>query len=176
MTIKFKPEYQINSNERQQIKSILQQCFPEYYVGREYFKQIPHFRIFLKKGDTIIGKLAIDYRIMSLNGKAIRVWGIIDVCVLLEQRGKNLSSLLLKEAEKIAKENDLDFLLLFADNPKLYLNNGYVKCLENEVHWLKIDEHQMLGLGKEIIPELMIKKIGKKEWEKGKLDMMGYLY
>ncbi|MGK0391804.1 MAG: GNAT superfamily N-acetyltransferase [Maribacter sp.] len=102
-----------------------------------------------------------------MNGKPIRVWGIIDLCVLPEKRGHNLSSLLLQEAEKTAKENKLDFLLLFADNPKLYLNNGYVKCLENEIHWLKINEHKMLGLGKEIIPELMIKKIGKKEWEVG---------
>jgi predicted acetyltransferase len=176
MTTELKAEYQVNSNERQQVNKILEQCFPEYYVNREYFKQIPHFRIFIKEEDTIIGKLAIDYRIMSLNDQPIRVWGIIDVCVLPEKRGHNLSSILLKKAEKVATENGLDFLLLFADNPKLYLNNGYVKCLENEIHWLKINEHEMLGLGKEVIPELMIKKIGNKEWEAGKLDMMGYLY
>lgn len=176
MTITLKNEYELSPKEIEQIKQLLLQCFPTYYAHREYFKQIPHHRLLAKETEQIIGQLAIDYRIIALNDQAIKVWGIIDLCVSPEEQGKGIARQLLQKAETIARNNQLDFMLLFADNPSLYLQHGFQKCLDNEITWLKIDEHKTLGIGTEVIPELMIKEIGEKQWTSGKLDMMGFLY
>ncbi len=176
MNIYIKPEYELNSDEINGIKKILSECFFKYYVNREYFKQVAHHRILAEENGKIIGQLALDYRMMSLNKKAIKVWGILDVCVSPEKQGNGIATQLLKKAEEIARKHKLDFMLLFADDPSLYENNGFIKCGKNNIKWLKIDKHEMLGLGEEVISELMIKEIGDMEWETGELDMLGYLY
>ncbi len=176
MEIIFKKEWEIQEKENLEIQYLLQKCFPEYFCNRTYFKQIPHFRLLAKKDNTVVGQVGLDYRMMSLNNKPIQVLGIIDLCILPSFQGQKIGSQLLQYVEKIALENHIDFLLLFADNPQLYLKHGFKKCSHNMIHWVKINEHETLGIGKEIIPELMIKEIHDKKWEEGILDMLGYLY
>ncbi|WP_249931559.1 hypothetical protein [Rossellomorea marisflavi] len=75
------------------------------------------------------------------------------------------------------ENKSIDFLLLFADDKGLYLKNEY-RSVMNECTWLKIDNenHKSLGLGMEVMNELMMKEIGNVKWENGCLDLLGYLY
>ncbi|WP_102707032.1 GNAT family N-acetyltransferase [Terribacillus saccharophilus] len=179
MNIKMVYEYDINSQLRDKLQNLLVECFPdEYPKDRIYFKQLPHFRfIAIDDKNQIIGQVCLDYRVMNLNGKPIKVLGIIDLCVSNANRSMGIGSLMISEVNKFCENKSVDFLLLFADNKKLYLNSGF-KSVDNECKWLKInnENHTTSGIGKERIDELMVKEVGNIKWESGTLDLIGYLY
>lgn len=172
-------EFEIDVKLSEKIQALLIKSFPEVYpVDRIYFKQVPQFR-FLAYNDEneLVGQVGLDYRVMNLNGKRIRVLGVIDLCVSQNERSQGLGSKLLKEIDAFSIGRNIDFHLLFADNMALYLKHGY-KRVENRVKWLKInDELQMTnGIGHEPISEIMIKEVSEKSWDEGELDLLGYLY
>jgi len=169
-------EYDIDNEAENDLQNLLIECFPDVYpLDRMYYKQMPHFRYLAYDEETLIAQVGLDYRAMNLNGSAIKVLGIIVLCVKKEYRGKNLASILLNKIDDFAKLHNVDFLLLFADTETVYLRNGFIRT-KNICKWLKINEYETLGIGEEAIEELMVKKIGQKEWEDGYLDLLGYLY
>ncbi|MBM7618534.1 putative acetyltransferase [Bacillus tianshenii] len=179
MKIKRVYDYEIDDALRKDIQELLLECFEDDYPKeRIYFKQLPHFR-YLAFNDEhkLVAQVGLDYRIMNLNGKPVRVLGVIDLCVTKEYRSNGLGSLLLSEIEKFSENKLIDFLLLFADNKNLYLKNGY-RSVENKCTWLKInnENQRIIGIGIEVINELMIKELGNVKWQNGELDLLGYLY
>ncbi|MFF3102578.1 GNAT family N-acetyltransferase [Viridibacillus arvi] len=172
-------ECEIDNELSENIQELLTASFQGIYPNnRIYFKQVPHFRyLAFNEEKHLLAQVGLDYRVMNLNGEPIKVLGIIDLCVSKEFRSKGIASLLLSEIDKYCVKKDIEFLLLFADNKTLYLKNGF-KTVKNKCKWLKIDDRNqtILGIGYEEISELMIKKIGKKEWTEGDLDFLGYLY
>lgn len=172
-------EYEINGQLSTKLQELLVECFTEEYPkDRIYFKQLPHFRfIAIDDNNQLVGQVGLDYRVMNLNGKPVRVLGIIDLCVSKIKRSRGIGSLLLSKIDNFCEGKSVDFLLLFADNPKLYLNAGF-KPVNNECKWLQIDDENQTtyGIGHDKINELMIKEVGNIKWENGKLDLLGYLY
>ncbi|MGH4117469.1 GNAT family N-acetyltransferase [Clostridium sp.] len=169
-------EYDIDVKSEKKILNLLQECFPDSYTSdRIYYKQIPHFRYLAFDKDILIGHVGLDYRVMNLNGVAIRVLGIVDICIKEEYRGNGLAAKLLQTIEGFSAAHSLDFLLLFTDIEPFYLKNDFIS-VNNTCKWTKIDEHKTLGIGEEIIKELMIKQTGNKVWKNGYLDMLGYMY
>jgi GNAT superfamily N-acetyltransferase len=169
-------ESDIDAQLEKSILGLLIESFPALYPqDRIYYKQMPHFRYLVYDEKVLVAHVGLDYRIMNLNGIAIKVLGIIDLCVKKEYRGKNVASDLLNEVDAFSRMHNIDFLLLFADIDGLYHKNGFVG-VKNVCKWLKIDEHRTLGVGEEVVEELMIKKTGSKDWQDGVLDMLGYLY
>ncbi|MEC0124988.1 GNAT family N-acetyltransferase [Paenibacillus pabuli] len=172
--------YDMDLNEEwsTHLQELLIASFPEVYPKeRLFFKQIPHCRILAFTSDNqLIGHVGLDYRMMNLNGKAVRVMGIIDLCVSTAHRSQGLGSLLLSEAEKRSRESS-DFVLLFADHEKLYSKHGY-KAVNNTCKWLKIDHETLatIGIGCQKVEGLMIKEVGTLSWSEGELDFLGYLY
>ncbi|MCM2588110.1 GNAT family N-acetyltransferase [Rossellomorea marisflavi] len=179
MKIKRVHEYELDDAVRRSIQDLLLESFgKDYPKARIYFKQLPHFRYLVLNDDNmLVAQVGLDYRVMNLNGRPVYVLGVIDLCVKKEYRSNGLGSLLLSEIEKISEDKSIDFLLLFADHKVLYLKNGY-RSVMNECTWLKIDHenYQSLGVGKEVMNELMMKEIGNVKWEDGCLDLLGYLY
>jgi GNAT superfamily N-acetyltransferase len=169
-------EYDIDAKLEKKIQNLLIQSFPDIYPkDRIYYKQIPHFRYLALDKDVLIGHVGLDYRVMNLNGMIIRVLGIVDICVKDEYRGNGIASKLLQRVEDFSVTHNLDFLLLFTDIEPFYLKNDFVS-VNNNCKWTKIDEHKTLGIGEEIIKELMIKQTGNIVWKNGYLDMLGYIY
>lgn len=70
-----------------------------------------------------------------------------------------------------------DYILLFTDNPEIYLNNGF-ESVKNTCKWLQINDEEQTtyGIGYERIDELMIKEVNDEKWEEGELDLLEYLY
>ncbi|MDK2598787.1 GNAT family N-acetyltransferase [Bacillus stercoris] len=89
------------------------ECFPDIYPkNRTYFKQLPHFRFLaINKESALLGQVGLDYRVMNLNGKPVRILGVIDLCVSKKYRSQGIGSWLLLEIEKFCKEKNIDFLV-----------------------------------------------------------------
>jgi hypothetical protein len=70
----------------------------------------------------------------------------------------------------------MDFIILFADDDRLYLRNGWIRAA-NLCTWLKIDNHTTLGLATaEDTGALMVKKIGQQDWPPGVVDLLGHVF
>ncbi|WP_054025096.1 GNAT family N-acetyltransferase [Bacillus sp. FJAT-28004] len=179
MNIEKVCEYDISNELAASIQELLIDSFPFFYPkDRIYFKQLPQFRFLaFNQENQLIGQVGLDYRIMNLNGKPVRILGIIDLCVSPNTRSQGVGSTLLLEIDKFSVGRNIDFILLFADNLSLYLKNGY-KPVKNKCKWVKIDNETQItnGIGFELFDELMIKDVGKIDWTEGELDLLGYLY
>ncbi|MCA1060644.1 GNAT family N-acetyltransferase [Rossellomorea aquimaris] len=170
-------EFDLDQDIHKRLQPLLCECFGEDYPkDRIYFKQKPHLRFLAYKEGRLVGHIACDYRVMNLNGRRINVLSLIDVCVSAVIRSRGVASILLKEAEQFCRNRDIDNMLLFADHTQLYERNGFKK-VQNRCKWLKInDENQTtVGIGFEVINELMVKEVSEKGWEEGELDLLGYL-
>jgi len=66
-------------------------------------------------------------------------------------------------------------MILFALKPDLYRRNGFYAPM-NPLRWVKIHEHQILGIGEEVLPELMVKGLSGKAWPSGMVDLLGYQF
>jgi hypothetical protein len=86
-------EYDIKGDLLYQLQQLLVECFVEYPRDRIYFKQLPHFRFLIfDKKNQLVGQVGFDYRVMNLNGRPVRVLGIIDLCVAKAYRSQGLGT------------------------------------------------------------------------------------
>jgi len=180
MKFTFINAFEIGEKTNEQLKNLLQSCFPEAeFQQRTYFKQLPHYRILATENEQLVGHLGIDYRVMNLNGEAVKVFGVIDLCVSESVRGRGIGSKLMREFEAIATKShhQIDFLFLVTETAKFYENLGFQQS-KLTVTWLKIDQHNNYGQGTEAIDDafFMIKAVSDKTWQDGDLDMLGYMY
>ncbi|HAT7741654.1 TPA: GNAT family N-acetyltransferase [Vibrio vulnificus] len=169
--------YEINVTEAQHkaIEALRNQSFPANKANRSYYKQLPHMRALQYEGDMLVGYLGLDYRAVKVGDEVYKVLGIIDFCVAEQYRGKGIGSLMLSEVSLFAKGKAVDFIMLISELDEFYLKHGYSKV--EAVHsWLRLHEHTNYGVAVEHIDELFIKSVSGKEWTKGHLDWLGYMY
>jgi GNAT superfamily N-acetyltransferase len=168
-------EAELDSQAELMLRQLLAVSFPGY-PDRAYYKQLPDRRVLAWDGQTLVGHVAIDRRVMALAGQPIRTLGLIDVCVAPGYRSRGIASALLAEAERLGRSWRCQFAVLFADDPRVYEASGYCYA-DNPCIWLRIDEHQTLGIAHEALPSaLMIKALGAEPWRPGHLDLLGYLF
>ena len=158
-----------------ELPGLLETCFPNTFDGRTYFKQLPHARL-LAKQPALVAQLGLDLRIIRVGSRLVRVLGIIDLCVLPEHRGQGLAGRLLQLAEQTAVDWAAEFLILFADSPTLYQNNGYHAPLA-QVTWLGIEDRASCGqLDRDLTGTLWCKSPSDQPWPEGPIDLLGYLF
>ena len=47
---------------------------------------------------------------------------------------------------------------------------------KNPLCWLKINDHESLGLGEEHLDQVMIKPLADRRWPPGLVDLLGYQF
>ena len=157
------------------MQALLQVCFPGY-PGRAYFKLPPHFRFLARAGGELAGQVGVELRVMRVGGTVLRTFGVVDLCVLRAERSRGLAGRLLAEVTDLARSCGMDFVVLFADDDRVYTRNGWARAA-NPCSWLKIDDHTTLGLATaEDTGALMVKKIGQRTWPEGEVDLLGHLF
>jgi GNAT superfamily N-acetyltransferase len=172
--IETKPEHEIDSSTHERIRELLGACFPEY-PSRTYYKQLPHLRCLAWAHGALIAQMGIDHRMIKNGDTPLRIFGIIDLCVATSTRSRGIASHLLVEIEAAARSSGVDAILLFADDPRVYLVNGYQK-VANHVKWLMINDHETLGIAEKPVGEMMVKMLAKESWGEGVVDLLGYLF
>jgi GNAT superfamily N-acetyltransferase len=173
--LKIIPEIEVKDSLKSDIQKLRNLCFPEFALDRSYYKQLPHYRVISYKGSELSAYLGLDYRIISIDGVAIKILGIIDFCVLPALRGQGIGSKVLSFVTDFAETKDVDFLVLIADNPAIYLKHGF-KNIATYSSWLRIDQHKNFGVAVEFIDDLYVKALANKEWPSGHVDWLGYMF
>ena len=105
----------------------------------------------------------------------VGILGIIDLCVAEAHRGRGTATQMLLWVEALARETSVPFLMLFAQDRRLYNRNGFIHGT-NPLRWVKIHEHEIIGIGEEALAELMVKAVGEKAWPEERVDLLGYQF
>ncbi len=159
------------------IAELLDRCFPQTFEGRSYFKQLPHERLLLRKGNTLIGHAGLDHRVIRIGDAVARVTGIIDLCVDPGFLRVGRGSALLQFAETLARRGQTEFMILFADRSDLYERNGYRPVDPAMITWLAIDERASHSMQRrDFTGTLMAKAVSKSGFPAGEIDLLGYLF
>ena len=168
-------EAEIPADLVHQVQALLQMCFPGY-PSRTYFKLPPHFRYLAMAGGELAGQVGVELRVIRVGSTVLRTFGVVDLCVRGSERSRGLAGRLLAEVTELARSCGMDFVILFADDDRLYTRNGWT-CAANPCSWLKINDHTTLGLATaEDTGALMVKKIGQRTWPDGAVDLLGHLF
>ena len=178
MRLQHIEEYKIGEELANKIQELLRASF-SFYPERIYYKQVPDFRLLLWEDDSesnLLAHLAVEHRVISIDKEPVPIFGITDLCVAETKKSKGLASRLLDESKDIAKKHKIDFLVLFADDHRLYIREGY-ELIPNMCKWMMINEHQTLGIVRRSLADcLMVKRVGRKKWKTGEIDMMGTVF
>lgn len=171
------PNYTISGEVRPQLRLLLDECFPDTFEGRTYFKQLPHVRLLAMDGELLVGQVGIDGRIINVEGTTVSIFGLIDMAVHPSRRGKGVGTLLLVQAERIARAYEREFLVLMADRHDLYLKEGFTRVQPALTKWLAIeDRHSVELMTRDLSDCFMAKPLTERTWPMGIIDMLGYLF
>ena len=170
-------EFRLSAGERAQIGELLCARFPEAGFSRTrlHAKQLPPRRLLAIDDGQIIGHLGLVHRVVGTESGPMEIFGVMDVCVPTRRQGQGIASRMLARVELLARENNIRFLMLFADDPRLYEQNGYRRA-DNSLRWLKIHEHEIIGIGESVVRELMIKPLTTQPWPDGVVDLLGHIF
>ena len=168
-------EAEIGRDLRLQVQALLQACFPGY-PSRSYFKLPPHFRYIAMTGGLLVAQMGVELRVIRVGSNVLRTFGVVDLCVRQGERSHGLAGRLLAEVTDLARSCGMDFVILFADDDRLYSRNGWAGAA-NPCSWVKIHDHSTLGLATaQDTGALMVKRIGPQAWPAGEVDLLGHLF
>ncbi len=169
-------EFRLTDKLRSQLRNLLHKNFPEFFETHVYTKQVATFRVLVWKETDLIAQIAIDHRVVSIDGKPASIFGIVDLCVSESQRSNGIAKNLLEYVENLAKGHNIDYLILFADDHRVYNRFGFQLC-NCSCRWTGIHEHKTIGvLNEELGDCLMVKPLEDKKIPIKSLDLLGYLF
>jgi GNAT superfamily N-acetyltransferase len=175
VTIVRVAEAEIGPALRQQVQALLQASFTEY-PSRSYFKLPPHFRYLAMADGKLAAQMGVELRVIRAGDTVLRTFGVVDLCVGQSERSHGLASRLLAEVTEYARSCGMDFIILFADDSRLYDRNGWARA-GNPCSWVKIHDHRTLGLAQaEDAGALMVKATGEQAWPEGEVDLLGHVF
>jgi Acetyltransferase (GNAT) domain len=168
-------ETEISGDLHRQLQLLLQACFPGY-PDRSYFKLPPHFRYLAMSGPVVVAQMGVELRVIRVGDSVVRTLGVVDLCVRAGERSRGLAGRLLAKVTGFARGREMDFIILFADDDRLYTAHGWAR-VTNRCSWVKIDDHTTLGLAIEADPDaMMVKAVGERAWPQGNADLLGHLF
>jgi predicted N-acetyltransferase YhbS len=169
-------EPEISADLSSQLQSLLQTCFAGY-PGRSYFKLPPHFR-YLAMTDSggVAAQMGVELRIIRVGDRVVRTFGIVDLCVGPAGRSRGLAGSLLAEVTGFARSCGMAFIVLFADDDRIYTRHGWAR-VTNRCSWMRVNDHATLGIAwQEDTGAMMVKAIGEHLWPEGNVDLLGHLF
>jgi GNAT superfamily N-acetyltransferase len=168
-------EAEIGRDLQQEVQALLQACFPGY-PSRSYFKLPPHFRYLAMTSGVLVAHMGVELRVIRVGSAVLRTFGIVDLCVRTSERSHGLAGQLLADVTELARSCGMDFVILFADDDRIYTRAGWTRAA-NRCSWVKIHDHTTLGLATaQDTAALMVKRIGQQAWPIGDVDLLGHLF
>ena len=169
-------EPEIGANLGGRLQSLLQACFPGY-PARSYFKLPPHFRyLAMTSGGGVAAQMGVEFRVIRVGDSVLRTFGVVDLCVAQSERSRGLAARLLAELTEFARSCGMAFVVLFADDDRLYARNGWAR-VTNRCSWVRIHDHATLGIARqEDTGAMMVKAIGEQAWPDGDVDLLGHVF
>ena len=111
-------------------------------------------------GGELAAQMGVELRMIRVGSNVLQTFGVSDLCVRKGERSHGLAGRLLTDVTELARSCEMHFVILFADDGRLYARNGWVPAA-NPCSWVKIHDHTTLGLATaQDTGSLMVKKTG----------------
>ena len=179
LQIDFHLDYDLAPSVRPNLQGLLSNCFPDFFSDRHYYKQVPHGRLLARQHGRLVGQLGIDYRVVRFGNKVLSVFGVVDLCVALDARGRGIGGQLLDALEARARHGEVDLLIAIADDPRLYAAQGFQR-VDPVTRWLAIEDRRSINvLEKKLKGRMLVKMVRKDDAPDnlfGAADLLGYLF
>ncbi len=94
---------------------------------------------------SLAGQMGVELRVIRVGSEVVRTFGVVNLCVRPGERSHGLAARLLTEVTGFARSCGMDFVILFADDDRVYTRNGWTRAA-NLCTWVKIHDHTTLGL------------------------------
>ena len=170
------PDHHITPADREQLRQLLHACFPEAFADRTYFKQVTPLRILARANGRIVGHVGIEHRALDQAGVPCRVLGVVDLAVDPDHRGIGLGRALLARVEEEARRGGLPFIILAADDARLYERAGY-RRVDNVCRYVAIHDHHSIDVREQSLADcLMVRELGERRWRPGLVDFLGEVF
>lgn len=127
------------------------------------------------KSGALAAQMGVEFRVIRVGSNVVRTFGVVDLCVMTSERSCGLAGRMLADVTELARAREMDFVILFADDDRLYTRNGWVRA-GNPCSWVKIHDHTTLGLARADTSALMVKVTGQQAWPEGEVDLLGHLF
>jgi hypothetical protein len=169
-------EAEIGADLSRRLQALLQTCFPGY-PSRSYFKLPPHFRyLAMTSSGDVAAQMGVEFRVIRVGNTVVRTFGVVDLCVRESQRSRGQAGRLFAEVTELARSCGMAFIVLFADDDRVYASHGWAR-VTNRCSWVRIDDHVTLGLARqEDTGAMMVKALGEQAWPEGDVDLLGHLF
>jgi GNAT superfamily N-acetyltransferase len=169
-------EPEIGANLSSRLQSLLQACFPGY-PDRSYFKLPPHFRyLAMTSHGDVAAQMGVEFRVIRVGDSVLRTFGVVDLCVEESERSRCVAARLLSALTELARTSGKAYILLFADDDRLYARNGWAR-VTNRCTWVRINDHATLGMARqEDTGAMMVKAVGEHAWPDGDVDLLGHVF
>ncbi len=169
-------ELHITKSQHLKIHELLEHSFPHYPNNQSYYNQIPSFRYLAQSEGEIIGHLGVNYRIIGLNERPVKIFGITDLCIQKSFQSNRIAASMMEKLEELAVRCDIDFLVLIAKQHDFYIENGF-QLVQNTGRWLMIRDNRSFGIAQRKLTDcLMVKSMNGMEWERGTADFLGSIF
>lgn len=177
MNLELVDEFALGAARSEAVRELMHESFPEsgFTASRTYGKQIPARRLLGWEGEQLIGHLGLEHRVIGTGDGPATLFGVLDVCVSPLARGRGVASSMLEHVRLLAVASDIEFLMLFATDRRLYERNGY-RHEDNVLRWPMIDEHRVIGIDEQPLDELMIQPVGTRPWPTGLIELLGHQF
>jgi N-acetylglutamate synthase-like GNAT family acetyltransferase len=143
--IEIVADWDVRGHALVELQGLLRTCFPGFLAERTYYKQLPHTCLLARTEGRLIGQVGIDDRVMRIDDRPSRVFGLVDLCVTPGARGMGCGRALIRGVEKLAHNADIDTLVALADRPEIYSAAGFATC-DVDATWLAIHELRSVSL------------------------------
>jgi GNAT superfamily N-acetyltransferase len=169
-------EAEIGTDLSRQVQSLLQLSFAGY-PNRSYFKLPPHFRyLAMTDSGSVAAQMGVELRVIRVGETVVRTFGIVDLCVGPTARSRGLAGRLLADVTGFARSCEMAYIVLFADDDRLYTRHGWAR-VTNRCSWVRINDHVTLGMAwREDTGAMMVKAIGEHPWPDGDVDLLGHVF
>jgi predicted N-acetyltransferase YhbS len=120
--------------------------------------------------------MGVEFRVIRVGDSVVRTFGVVDLCVTDSERSRGLAARLLAELTEFARSCGMEFVVLFADDDRLYARNGWAR-VTNRCTWVRIHDHATLGIARqEDTGAMMVKAVGEQAWPEGDVDLLGHVF
>ena len=172
MRIERLAEYEITPDFQTAIHHLLAVDFPGL-IEQSLLQALPHSRYLVWLDDELIAHASIHHRQILIGDSPTRIFGISHLCVAAEHRSQCIATILLNQIESLAYSGNVEFLLLFAEDSRLFTANEYQQA-ENLCRWVELREGKMVAIAEgTLAPYLMVKPLGSLAWQAGLVDLLG---
>ena len=146
MTTRIINEIEISAKIDQEIRNGLCRCFPEntkiFSITRAWNGVSPVFSVLGFEGDNLIAHTGVVSKKILINSdEELTVFGLQNVFIIPEYRGKGLLDIIMQELLKRVKKMQFDYGLLFC---KPELEKTYSKC-----SWQRLSNNRIFLLNNE---------------------------